>query len=166
MVSKNRLVAEFATNINESGQLTTSGLTADLSSSITSSLDSSEVVNLIDSDYVSSRQIGGTLTVTLLQQGELTVTTGSARWYAPAALTISKITARVATAPTGSAVTILVKKSGTTASTLTISDGGTSDIDNTGFSMTAGQYLTVDVSAIGSTTAGEELNVQFLYTLD
>lgn len=166
MVSKNRLVAEFATNINESGQLTTSGLTADLSSSITSSLDSSEVVNLIDSDYVSSRQIGGTLTVTLLQQGELTVTTGSARWYAPSALTISKITARVATAPTGSAVTILVKKSGTTASTLTISDGGTSDIDNTGFSMTAGQYLTVDVSAIGSTTAGEELNVQFLYTLD
>lgn len=166
MVSKNRLVAEFATNINESGQLTTSGLTADLSSSITSSLDSSEVINLIDSDYVSSRQIGGTLTVTLLQQGELTITTGSARWYAPAALTISKITARVATAPTGSAVTILVKKDGTTASTLTISDGGTSDIDNTGFSMTAGQYLTVDVSAVGSTTAGEELNIQFLYTLD
>lgn len=166
MVSKNRLVAEFATNINESGQLTTSGLTADLSSSITSSLDSSEVVNLIDSDYVSSRQIGGTLTVTLLQQGTLTVTTGSARWYAPAALTISKITARVATAPTGSGVTVLVKKSGTTASTLSISAGGTSATDNTGFSMTAGQYLTVDVSAIGSTTAGEELNVQFLYTLD
>ena len=171
MTTRSRFFSQFAKSVNpETGSLVNAALPSDavslgdLSGSGDISYDSAtgQISFNNSSGYISQ----DTETVTLLQQGELQVITGSARWYAPQAITVSKITARVSTAPTGSGLTILVKKSGSTASTLTIADAGTSAVDNTGFSMTANDFLTVDISAIGSTTPGEELNLQFIYTLD
>ena len=53
----------------------------------------------------------------LVQNGALTVTTGTKRWYAPKAVTISKIVARVNTAPVGAAINITVKKNGSSGAT-------------------------------------------------
>ena len=101
-------------------------------------------------------------TVTLSQQGTLAVTTGTARWYAPANISFSKVTARIATAATGSTV-IVVNVNGVSEKTLTITSGNTSVSDTTSFNMTESQYLTIDLTNVG-TTPGTNLNVQFIYT--
>jgi hypothetical protein len=64
--------------------------------------------------------------VSMVQTGALIVTTGTKRWYSPGASnTISKIVARVSTAPAGATLNIVVNKNGSSAATLSIADGGT-----------------------------------------
>lgn len=100
----------------------------------------------------------------LTQQGTLSTTTGTARWYAPYNLATNSIKAYVETAPVGSAISIDIKKNGTSAATPSISDGGTSATEITSaVTMNAGDYLTVDITAVGSTTAGANLNIVFKY---
>ena len=131
----------------------------------TSSLDSAQVLAIADSAYINTA-VNLTKSIALSQQGTLASLTGTARWYAPAALTISEINAYLATAADQTA-TAVVKKSGTTASTLSFSAASTFVADSTGFSMVKGDYLTVDITATGTSNApGENLNIQFLYTLD
>lgn len=132
-------------------------------------LDSAEAIALIDSNYVQARQssVGDTtFSLSLHQQGTLEILTGSVRWYAPSDLTFSKITSRIG-ATADATVTAVVKKNGTSVLTLSITASNTSVVDNTGFSMIEGDYLTIDVTAVGSSSSpGEDLNVQFIYTLD
>ena len=103
-------------------------------------------------------------TVTLLQQGALEVTTGEARWYAPANISISKVVARIAS-EADSVVTIVVKKNSYTVSTLNIAGGNLESIDTSNVVMNEGDYLTVDITAVGSTVTGNNLNVQFVYSI-
>jgi len=100
--------------------------------------------------------------------GTLAVTTGTQRLYNDTGrtLTLTAVRAAVGTAPTGSGVTVDVKKNGTTifttgtnkptiaANAVTATAAG---IDVT--SWLAGDYLTVDITAVGSTTAGSDLTV-------
>jgi hypothetical protein len=100
----------------------------------------------------------------LTQQGTLAVTTGEARWYAPYNIATNSIKAYVETAPVGSAISIVIKKNGTSAATPSISAGATSATEITSaITMNAGDYLTVDITAVGSTTAGANLNIVFKY---
>lgn len=100
----------------------------------------------------------------LTQQGTLSVTTGTARWYAPYNIATNSIKAYVETAPVGSAISIDIKKNGTSAATPSISAGATSATEITSaVTMNAGDYLTVDITAVGSTTAGANLNIVFKY---
>lgn len=102
--------------------------------------------------------------MTLTQQGTLAVTTGEARWYAPYNIATNSIKAYVETAPVGSAISITVNKNGSSAATPSISAGATSATEiTTPITMSEGDYLTVDITAVGSTTAGENLNVVFKY---
>ena len=102
--------------------------------------------------------------ISLTQQGTLAVTTGTARWYAPYNLATNSIKAYVETAPVGSAISITVNKNGTSAATPSISAGATSATEiTTPITMSEGDYLTVDITAVGSTTAGENLNIVFKY---
>jgi len=102
--------------------------------------------------------------ISLTQQGTLAVTTGTARWYAPYNLATNSIKAYVETAPVGSAISITVNKNGTSAATPSISAGATSATEITNpITMSEGDYLTVDITAVGSTTAGENLNIVFKY---
>ena len=103
--------------------------------------------------------------VNLKQTGALTVTTGTKRWYAPKGITISKIIARVDTAGAGASINITVNKNGASAATLVIADGGTKIINSTpNITMVEDDYLTVDITQVGSTTAGSDLTVIFTYT--
>lgn len=80
-------------------------------------------------------------------------------------LTLVKVYATVKTAPTGAAIICDINKNGSSiwasnqANRITIADGATSgsqtSFDTTTF--TDGDTLTLDVDAVGSTTAGETL---------
>jgi hypothetical protein len=101
----------------------------------------------------------------LVQTGALTVTTGTKRWYAPKAVTISRIVARVNTAPAGAAINITVNKNGSSGATLVIADGGTKIINSSpSITLAEDDYLTVDITQIGSGTAGSDLTVTFTYS--
>jgi len=101
--------------------------------------------------------------VTLRQSGDLTVTTGTKRWYAPRSLTIKDITARVDTAPSGTAINITINKNGSSATTISIADGSTKTSSSVSVSMLTDDYITVDITQIGSSTAGAELGLTFTY---
>ena len=141
-------------------------------------LDSSGVISIIDSAYVIALSppqdfAYASLTgvpssnnaIALNQAGTLAVTTGTVRWYAPAALTVNSIVARLGTAADAT-VTAVAKKNGSTAATTSITAGQTAATNNTGFSMVTGDYLTLDITTIGSTNKGADLNVQFLYAFN
>jgi hypothetical protein len=98
--------------------------------------------------------------------GTLVVATGTFRLYVERTFTITAVRASVGTAPTGATVIVDVHKNGTTIFTnqahrpaIAIS-GNTataSTIDVTALS--AGDYLTVDIDQIGSSTPGSNLTV-------
>jgi hypothetical protein len=101
----------------------------------------------------------------LVQIGDLTVTTGTKRWYAPKATSISKIVARVNTAPDGAAINLTVNKNGSSGATLVIADGGTKIINSSpSITLAEDDYLTVDIAQVGSVTAGSDLTITFTYS--
>ena len=104
--------------------------------------------------------------VSLRQTGALSVTTGAKRWYSPtASTTISNIVARVDTAPVGASINITIKKNGSSAATLVIADGGTKIINSSpSITMVDDDYITVDITQIGSSTTGSDLTITFTYS--
>ena len=65
--------------------------------------------------------------------------------------------------PVGAALNVQINKNGSSIGTGTIADGANSgtgqSLSSTSFS--AGDYLTVDITQIGSSTAGEDLYINF-----
>lgn len=106
---------------------------------------------------------------TLYQPGELRVIDGTERWYANKSITITGITARLATAADAVVgVTLKVNRS-STVDTVDLSIGANvtkREITDAEIQMTEDEYLTVDVTSIGSTDKGEDLNIVFTYTED
>ena len=119
-----------------------------------------------DVGFTGSVGANGNRSVTLAQEGLLVVREGTARWYAPAALTISQITFRLDVAADQEA-TIVIKKNGVATRTLVMPVASLKTVNTTAFSMAEDDYLTVDVTtsgSAGSTTQGSGLNVVFLYS--
>jgi hypothetical protein len=131
-----------------------------------------KIVSLIDNDgsnYVDSAELATSIkddiifNITLYQQDDLSVTTGTARWYAPFNLTITSISPILGTAADDT-VTTLVKKNGSTVSTITFAASATTGSASTStFSMNEGDYLTLDVTTIGTTAKGKDMTTQFKY---
>lgn len=111
---------------------------------------------------VSGGAIGGVFPFS--RSGLLAVITGSARIYAPgsAALTLKSARASVSLAPQGSSAIIKLMKNGTTELvTLTIAANDyTSGRQTFTATLDVTDYLTVDITQIGSTYAGADLTVQ------
>ena len=98
--------------------------------------------------------------------GTLVAGSGTQRLYFTQSITIYNLAISVGTAPTGASVIVDVNKNGTTLFTTqanrpTIAVSTFNDLtavpDET--SVTAGQYLTIDIDQIGSTIAGADLVV-------
>jgi hypothetical protein len=106
--------------------------------------------------------------VSLVQEGELLVTTGTKRWYAPRNIVVNKIIARVDTVASGSSINITINKvsgGATTTKSMSIAAGSTKQEDtNPSFSLNADDYMTLDITQVGSGTAGENLRVTFTYS--
>jgi hypothetical protein len=109
--------------------------------------------------------IQGTLVVGVTQLGFY--------WDAPVPCLALETRLRVGTAPTGASIIVDVKKNGTSMytsgarPTIAISaSSGSSVPDSATYNtrcLTRGDYVTVDIAQVGSTIAGADLNVQFIY---
>jgi hypothetical protein len=107
---------------------------------------------------------------TFNQSGALAVATGTNRFPFPVSVTILGVSAAVGTAPVGASIIVDVKKNGTTVYTTTANRPAVAAGANTAsetlpdvVSLAAGDYLTVDIVQVGSTTAGSDLTVQVRY---
>lgn len=96
--------------------------------------------------------------------GTLEINTGSRRLYMAQALTLNAVDGYVGTAPVGAAAIFTLKKNGSSIGTLTIADGATT-VTDTSFneSFARGDYITVDITQIGSGTAGADLYINFRF---
>lgn len=100
--------------------------------------------------------------------GVVAQATGAGRWYNDTGrtLTLVKVRASVGTSPTGSSLIVDVNKNGTTIFTTqgnrpTIAASGTTGTGTPDVTTLAdGDYLTVDIDAVGSTISGADLTVQ------
>jgi hypothetical protein len=103
--------------------------------------------------------------------GAVSIHTGVGRFRFPFPASIVGVSAAVGTAPSGSALTIDVNKNGTTIFTTqgnrpTIAAGANataSEATPDVTAMAAGDYLTVDIDAVGSANAGNDLTVFVRY---
>ena len=115
----------------------------------------------VDSDYIIARQIVDAKHYNY--SGTLATNTGSKRLYMHRDGVLGTFDMHVATAPVGAAINITVKKNGSSIGTGTITSGNTDNnlqtLSTTTFD--SGDYLTVDITQIGTTTAGEDLYVVF-----
>lgn len=95
--------------------------------------------------------------------GTLAVNTGDKRLYLARAGTFGTFDMYVKTAPSGAALTVTVNKNGSSIGTGTIADGATSGLAQalSPTSFSGGDYLTVDITQIGSSDAGEDLYINF-----
>ena len=99
----------------------------------------------------------------MYQQDDLTVHTGTARWYAPFNLQINSIVAKLGTAADAT-VTVDINKNGSSAETFSFAASSTTaTISDQNITMNEGDYLTIDVDTIGTTAKGKDLIVQFKY---
>jgi hypothetical protein len=137
-----------------------------------SRLDSSQVTTIASGVSLDSSQVS---TITLASQdrdnksynydGTLAVNTGSKRLYMTRTGSLGDFDMFVETAPVGANLTVTIKKNGSQIATGSITDGATSSTansiatSNAGF--VSGDYLTVDITQIGSTTAGADLYINF-----
>ena len=96
--------------------------------------------------------------------GNLSVNTGTERFYTFDSATCSEINTYVGTAPVGSAITFNVKKNGATVDTVSIGDGNTSSLNSSTTLYNKGDYLTVDITQVGLSTAGSDLKINFTFT--
>ena len=94
----------------------------------------------------------------------LAVSTGEKRLYLQKAYTLKSIHAYVDTAPAGAAVNLDILKNGTSLQTVSIAAGATKGTQTSlSHSIAADDYLTVDITQIGSTTAGSDLYLVFTF---
>ena len=110
---------------------------------------------------------GGNDSVVWSRTGVAAVVGGAVRWYNPRATSLTVLTARasVNTAPTGASLIVtLVKNGATTIATLTITAGSyTSGLQTVNAALADGDYLTVNITQVGSTVAGSDLTVQITH---
>src|SRR6266545_8352971 len=98
---------------------------------------------------------------------------GALRWYPGHAVTITAVRASVGSAPTGASVIVDVNKNGVTifstqSNRPAIAAGTVTDLADAINvpAVGAGEYLTVDIDQVGSSTPGSDLSVTILYTVD
>ena len=138
-----------------------------LLSTLRNTLETSTVESIVDSDYTLARvDITGNQdrdNKSYNYDGTLEVNTGSKRLYQVRNGTFGTFDMFVATAPAGADLTVTINKNGSSIGTGTISDGATSGTGQTlsSTSFSSGDYLTVDITQVGSSTAGEDLYINF-----
>mgnify|MGYP001452430350 CR=1 FL=1 len=112
-------------------------------------------------------QSGGSFIKAYRYDDTLAVNTGSKRLYLHDSFTLDSIDAFVDTAPTGSAATIALIKNGAGSAfkTITIANGATSSVNNSDTTtFSEGDYITVNITQVGSSTAGANLYLVFSFS--
>lgn len=127
-----------------------------------------DAVDALDSDEVETLIFDKADHKTYSYTGTLVVNTGEKRLYMTRTGSFGDFDMFVSTAPSGADLTVQINKNGSQIATGTLSAGDLSSTDNSiptsqaGF--VSGDYLTVDITQIGSSTAGEDLYINFKIT--
>ena len=104
------------------------------------------------------------LTKTLEYVGVLSVNNGIRKWWINNTFTITRILAFLDLAPTGAGVIIRINKNGVSSTTLTVNAASASATSSVSIALVQGDYITVDITQVGSTFAGSDLAVVFEYS--
>ena len=103
---------------------------------------------------------GGSATKTYIYDGLLSVSTGSDRIYINSITNLSQLDAFVRIAPIGDDIDITINKNGSSVATITIANAATSSVSNsTNVDFAVGDYITVDITSVGTSTAGSDLQL-------
>lgn len=138
MASRNRRFAKLAKDVDVEGNIVASGISSE----------------------VSLGGGGGATTKTYIHEGLLRPNTGDERIYINSSSTLSQIDGFVQVAPSGSDVGIRINKNGDSALSFTILDSTSSTLANSvSLACAAGDYLTVDITSVGSTVPGSDLQL-------
>ena len=89
--------------------------------------------------------------------GILYVQNGTSRLYITSNSTLDEINAYIDVGPVGNDIGLRINKNGTSVTTITITDGTTSTTTTPNVSFVSGDYITVDITSVGTTTAGSNL---------
>lgn len=101
---------------------------------------------------------------TMEYDGSLVVFNGTKRWWIPSNYNIYRLVAFVSVAPTGANLNIRLNKNGSSVSTLTVPSGLTTANATVNISLVEGDYMTVDITSVGSTQPGQDLSLIVQYT--
>ncbi len=94
----------------------------------------------------------------------LATNTGTKRLYLQKGYSLKKVHAYVDTAPAGSNVNLTIKKNGSNLQNISVLAGQTTaSLTSLSHSITANDYLTIDITQVGSSTAGENLYLVFTF---
>lgn len=111
---------------------------------------------------------GGTSTTistrTMEYTGTLVTFTGTKRWWINSNVSISRLLAYITTAPQGSNVRLVINKNASTITSVNIQANTNSTISSANIPVVQGDYITVDVAQVGSSTAGADLALIFEYS--
>ncbi len=95
--------------------------------------------------------------------GTLTVFNGTRKFYSYGNVTVSKIQWYVQTAPVGSAANVRINVNGSPVANLSLSSGSVYTIQsNLAIAINEGDYITTDITSIGSTFPGADGTIQLI----
>jgi hypothetical protein len=101
--------------------------------------------------------------ISMSRPDELYPSLGEARWYATdRAVTVTEVNAWVETAPTGDSIHLLIKKNGVIFDDIEIPSGEMFATKVSTGTINIGDYITVDVNRVGSTTPGSTLTIRIV----
>lgn len=95
--------------------------------------------------------------------GAVSVASGTAKFYVYEACTLNNINVYAGTAPVGSSLNFTINKNGSSAKTISIADGSSSSTNSDTTTFAQGDYITVDVTQVGSSTAGSDVKINFIF---
>ena len=92
--------------------------------------------------------------------GALSVQTGSIKLFAPDSYSCTEIVGRLSAAADAN-IDLVINKNGSQVDTLTIPSGNVDTSDSANITLIPGDYLTVDISTVGTTNKGTDLSISF-----
>jgi hypothetical protein len=130
----------------------------------TSTANANEVLSYTGTDYDWVAQPTQEFVKAYRYQDTLATNTGTKRLYLQKAYTLKSIHAYVDTAPVGASVNLQINKNGSNLQTVSIASGATVASQlSLSHSIAANDYLTIDITQVGSSTAGENLYLVFTF---
>lgn len=92
--------------------------------------------------------------------GDLEVQSGTTKLFSPDSFSCTSITGRLGTAADAD-IDLVINKNDSQADTLTILSGTTVATDSASITLVPGDYITVDISTVGTSAKGKDLNISF-----
>ena len=89
---------------------------------------------------------------------------GTSRLYLSSDITLNEVVANIEVGPVGSDLDLRINKNDSSATTLTIADSSTSATITPNISFVSGDYITVDITSVGSSTAGTNLHMALKFS--